>query len=133
MCDAACSAKKPAKSPEKSINKVKSGMAITHARTRGTTRNLKESIERDSIPSICSVTLIFARTAPIPEPTRPARSNPATRGPISTKNARDCTVGISVSAPNVTSVLRVWSVITAPRANPEAAIRGTDLEPISAN
>lgn len=61
---------------------------MTHATTRGTTRNLNASIESDSMPSICSVALIFARTAPIPEPTLPATRRAATNGPISTKKAR---------------------------------------------
>src|SRR5438874_6924388 len=63
------------------MKSVRKGRAITQARTRGTTRNLNESIDSDSIASICSEALMFARTAPIPEPTRPASSSPATNGP----------------------------------------------------
>jgi len=81
------------------MNNVRRGNAMTHATTRGTTRNLNESIESDSMLSICSVARILASTAPIPEPTRPARSRPATSGPISTKNAKDWTVGIRAPAP----------------------------------
>src|SRR5208282_4466 len=115
------------------MNKVRRGTAKTQAMTLGTTRNLNESIERDSTPSICSVALMLASTAPMPDPTRPANSNPTTKGPISTKKARDCTVGISAVAPNMTSVLRVWRVITAPTAKPEATTSGTDLAPTSAS
>ena len=100
---------------------------------RGTTRNLNESTDSDSIASICSVALMLDRTAPIPEPTRPATSRPVTSGPISTKNASACTVGIHAVAPNVTRVPRVCSVRTAPSAKPDATIRGRDFDPTSAS
>jgi len=109
------------------------GIAIVHATIRGTTRYLKESIDSDSIASICSVALMFDRTAPIPDPTRPATNKPVTSGPISTKKASACTVGIHAVAPKVTSVLRVCSVNTAPSAKPEATTRGRDFEPTSAS
>jgi len=102
---------------------------MTHARTRGTTRNLNESIDNDSIASICSEALMFAMTAPIPKPTRPARRNPAANGPISTKNATDWTAGIIAVVPNITRVVLVWRVITAPRAKPDTTIRVSDLFP----
>ena len=76
---------------------------------------------------------MFARTAPIPEPTRPASSNPATRGPISTKKPTDWTAGIIAVAPNITRVLLVWRVMTAPRAKPETVMRASDLFPTSAS
>ena len=107
MPEEAYSDRKPPRRPAKSINSVKTGSATTQATTRGTTRNLNESTDSDSMPSICSVTRMFPSTAPMPEPTRPARRSPATKGPISTKKASDCTVGISAAAPNVTRVLRV--------------------------
>ncbi len=69
-------------------------------------------MESDSMASICSVARMLERTAPIPEPTRPATSRPATSGPISRKNANAWTVGIHAVAPNVTNVLRVWNVKT---------------------
>src|ERR1039458_8603094 len=58
--------------------------------------------------SICSVTRKLAITAPIPAPTRPATRSAATNGPISTKNERHCTLGISAVAPR--SVFRVSQV-----------------------
>ena len=108
------------------MKSVRSGSASVHATMRGTTRNLNESTDSDSIASICSVALMLDRTAPIPEPTRPATSRPVTSGPISTKNASACTVGIHAVAPNVTRVPRVCSVRTAPSAKPAATIRGRD-------
>src|ERR1700746_328947 len=75
------------------MNNVNKGNAMTHATTLGTTRSLKESIDRDSMASICSVTRILASTAPIPDPTRPASRRPATSGPISTKKESAWTVG----------------------------------------
>jgi len=109
------------------MKSVRKGRAITQARTRGTTRNLNESIDSDSIASICSDALMFARTAPIPEPTRPASSSPATNGPISTKKDTACTAGIIAVAPNITRVLLVWRVMTAPRAKPDTTMRASDL------
>src|SRR5216683_4631089 len=85
--DAAYSERKPPRRPEKSRKSVSNGSASVHAMTRGTTRNLKESMESDSMASICSVARMLERTAPIPEPTRPATSKPVTSGPISKKNA----------------------------------------------
>src|SRR5450631_3537153 len=83
------------------MNVVNNGNARTHAATRGTTSSLNESTDRASIASICSVARISASDAPMPAPTRPATSKAATRGPISTKNERDCRVGIQAPAPNL--------------------------------
>ncbi len=73
MCDDSTSERKPPSSPAKSMNNVSRGKAITQARTRGTTRNLEESIDNDSIASICPDALMLASTAPMPDPTLPAR------------------------------------------------------------
>ena len=49
---------------------------------------LKESTERASIASICSVARIFANSAPIPAPALPAISNAAARA-IATDGGND--------------------------------------------
>src|SRR5580658_2675298 len=125
------SARYPPSNPEKSMVNVKIGNATTQATTRGTTSNCKGSVERASMSSICSVALISARTAPMAEPARPATSRAVTSGPTSTKKPTDCTAGIMAVAPNITRVLRVCSVITAPKANPDAMTRGNEPAPMS--
>ena len=95
------------------MKSVSIGSASVHAMMRGTTRNLNESMDSASIPSICSVARISARTAPIPEPARPARS--AVTSGQSREERKACTVGITAVAPSMTSVLRVCSVMTAQR------------------
>ena len=101
------------------------------AMTLVTTSNLKESTERVSIASICSVARIFASCAPMPAPTRPAISKAATSGPISLKNASDWKTGISAVAPNCTRVLRVCNVMTTPSARPDATTKKKEPTPIS--
>ena len=82
------------------MNTVNSGKTKMEATIRVTTSILKESTDKDSIASICSVTRIFVKPAPMAAPTLPATSNEVTNGPSSLKNAPDCKVGIMASAPN---------------------------------
>jgi hypothetical protein len=102
---------------------------MAHAMIRGITSILKESIESTSIASICSVARMFASSAPMPAPTRPAISKPARSGPISLKKASDWTSAIFASAPNWTSVVRVCRARTSPRAKAEDNTSGSDLQP----
>ena len=69
-----------------------------------TTRYLNGFVPETCIASICSVTFIDASSAPIPEPTFPAKISAVITGPISLMIDTATIAGSHDSAPNLASV-----------------------------
>src|SRR6185437_844378 len=97
------------------------------AAMRVTTKYLNGFMPDTSIASICSVTFIDANSAPMPEPTLPAKIKAVITGPISLTIETATIAGNHDSAPNSASVGLDCIVSTNPIINPVMATNGNDL------
>ncbi len=96
-------------------------------RTLVTTRYLKGFVSDTCIASICSVTFIEANSAPIPDPTFPAKISAVITGPISRINETATIAGSNDSDPNFARVGLDCIVSTSPIMKPVIATKGRDL------
>src|ERR1700756_3438884 len=94
---------------------------------RVTTMYLNGFVPDTSMASICSVTFIEANSAPIPEPTFPAKISAVITGPISLTIDTATIAGNHDSAPNSASVGLDCMVSTRPIINPVIATNAKDL------
>src|ERR1700739_490918 len=91
-----------------SAKATKTGSIMVVEITRVTTTYLNGLIPDTSMASICSVTLIDASSAPMPEPTFPAKITAVITGPISRMIEMATMDGIHEEAPNCSIIGLDW-------------------------